>query len=118
MIRNWGQSLLGLSVAVTGACSMDTENVGSVTQAEILTCPATYSTTANSVIYDKEIVITNPLVVDDLCRTTWNSTDPTCTSSTKNKWHFWYLMPDGWYARRDQVYPALAGVLHLSARSG
>lgn len=87
--------LLGFFIAIVGACSTsanDAEDWGSVTQAETLSCPTIYSTTANSVVYDKEIVINDPLVVDDLCRTTWNSTDPTCTSSTKNKWHFWYLM--------------------------
>lgn len=100
-MRDWKMSLLTLSAVVAAGCTgdesgsnedADAENVGEVAQAETEPCPATYAATAATINYDKEIVITAKEAVDDICRTTWNSADPSCTTATKNKWHFWYLM--------------------------
>lgn len=99
MTQSWHARFLGFSAIMVAACSTDVSNeseglesVASVAQKEILTCPSAFAPMASSVDYDKEIVIKDVSVVEDICRTNWNSADPSCTSATRNKWHFWYLM--------------------------
>ena len=91
----------GSFVALTG-CSFDVvdsestpgeEDVREVEQREVMTCPAPYNAQVGSVVYDKELVINNLAVVNDVCRTVWNTADPSCTTPSANsKWTFWFLM--------------------------
>ncbi|MRG92362.1 hypothetical protein [Polyangium spumosum] len=94
--------IAGLVAVGLAACVADTswdqgtEEEGltdSVSQAEVTACPG-FAAQIPNVKYDKELVITNPAVVDDPCRTIMDN--PLCTDPNKTqingKWSFWYLM--------------------------
>ncbi len=96
---------LCIMAAGLAACASDVgsdsqaedERINSVNQAEVVsvtagTCPAPFFAQTTSVKYGQELLITNPNVVDDKCRTIFNSPDPSCVGNTaNNKWSFWYL---------------------------
>jgi len=77
------------------AIAYDDENdaIGTAQQAEVITnCPD--EAQIPTVAFNRELLITDTSVVDDLsnggCRTSWETAG--CSTTTKNHWHFWYLM--------------------------
>lgn len=98
---SWKCLSIGLAVlaAMGSGCAADgneveEENTGEASQAEVVpflsaTCP--YSVAQVSAVNpDKVMIIRDPSVVDDACRTEWSN--PVGCGASIGKWTFWQLM--------------------------